>query len=304
MDGRWAWAFSAGLVWSMVGCQTPQQRQDADLVKQTAATTKMVKSQQALAAQDPPPAKDHKLKSETLVKLGALKDQAAENTEKSQTERDAFRYQARQSYQKAIDQDPKCIQAYLALAGSYWASGEQDKATAVFDKAIKANPKNGQLYYELGTIQLRAKDWSQGLDSLSTACQLDPENKHYQKTYGLALARNGRFDDGYAVLAKCMSESEARFNVARMLKHVGQTDACNRQLELALKANPDYMPAREMLDEPSVQSTVKTAKYEESQKPPVAHKPTEPMNMPSVPSGSNDMAPRAPVQEGFDGPRN
>jgi tetratricopeptide (TPR) repeat protein len=304
MDGRWSWALSAGLFGSLIGCQTPQQRQDADLVKQTAATTKLVKSQQALAAQDPPPAKDHKLKSETLVKLGALKDQAAENTEKSQAERDAFRYQARQSYQKAIDQDPKCIQAYLALAGSYWASGEQDKAMAVFDRGIKANPKDGQLYYELGTVQLRAKDWSQGLDSLSIACQLDPENKHYQKTYGLALTRNGRFDDGYAVLAKCMSEPEARFNVARMLKHVGQTDACNRQLELALKVNPDYTPAREMLDESSMPSTVKTAKYEESQKPTIAPKPTDPVNMPPVLIGSSGMAPRAPVQEGFDGPRN
>jgi tetratricopeptide (TPR) repeat protein len=288
----------------MVGCQTPQQRQDADLAKQTAATTKMVKSQQAQSNLDPPLSKDHKLKPETLVKLGALKDQAAENTEKSQAERDAFRYQARQSYQTAIDQDPKCIQAYLALAGSYWASGEQDKAMAVFDKGVKANPKNGQIYYELGTVQLRAKDWSQGLENLNTACQLDPENKHYQKTYGLALARNGRFDDGYAVLAKCMSESEARFNVARMLKHVGQSDACNRQLELALKANPDYLPAREMLEDSSVQSPVKTAKFEESPKPATAPKSTDPMNMPPVLIGSSGIAPRAPVQDGFDVPRN
>jgi tetratricopeptide (TPR) repeat protein len=304
MDGRWSWAVSAGLIGSMAGCATPQQRQDADLVKQTAATTKMVKAQQSATPNEPPPAKDHRLKSETMVKLGALKEQAADDPDKSQVERDAFRYQARQSYQKAIDQDPKCVPAYLALAGSYWATSEQDKAFAVFDKAMKANPKNSQLYFELGTVQLRAKDWTSALDNLSKACQLDPENKHYQKTYALALARNGRFDDGYNVLAKCMSESEARFNIARMLNHVGQTDASQRQLEMALKSNPQYMPAREMLDEMNTASTVKAAKYEESSKPAAPRQSTDPVSLPPVLIGSSGLAPRAPVQEGFDGPRN
>jgi tetratricopeptide (TPR) repeat protein len=301
MDGRWSLALSAGVLGGMIGCQSPQARQSADLAKQTADTTKLVKAQQATAAaQDNLPARDKRLKSETLVKLGALKEQAAENAERPQAERDAFRYQARQTYQKAIDQDPKCTIGYLALISSYIQSGESDKANAVFAKALKANPKNAQLWFEMGTVQARAKDWTPALENLSRAVQLDPENKQYQKTYGLALARSGRFEESYALLSKCMSESEARFNIARMLKHVGQPDECQQQLELAVKANPNFLPARELLDELTHPAPVKNVDYQEPVKPKAAPEASDAPTLAPVLIGGKSGGPRAQVKDRFD----
>jgi Tfp pilus assembly protein PilF len=306
MDGRWSLALSAGMLGGMIGCQSPQARQSADMAKQTADTTKAVKAQQASAvAQENMPARDKHLKSETLVKLGALKEQAADSPDRAQFERDAFRYQARQSYQKAIDQDPKCTVGYMALVSSYMQTGESDKANAVFDKALKAQPKNAQLWYELGTMQARNKDWTPALENLARAAQLDPENKQYQKTYGLALARNGRFEESYTLMSKCMSESEARFNVARMLKHVGQPEACQQQLQLAVKANPNYMPAREMLDELTHPAPVKTVEYQEPAKPKVEPKaepePSDAPTLEPVLIGGRGPGSRTPSKDGFDG---
>jgi Tfp pilus assembly protein PilF len=291
MDGRRSVGIAAGLLAGMIGCKTPEQRQQAELARQTEATTQLVKSNQALAAAqvDLPPAKDRKLKPETLVKIGALKEQAAEDAERPQPERDAFRYQARQSYQKAIEQDPKYAPAYIELAGSYLQTGENDRANAVFDQALKANPKNGLLWFELGTVQARAKHWEASLESLSRAAQLDPDNTQFQKTYGLALARAGRFDESYDVMSKCMSESEARFNVARMLKHVGQPEACLQQLSLSLRANPNFAPAQELLDAMNRPSPVTPVNHEEPVQPP-------PVN--GTGAGSD-----VPSQDGFDGTR-
>ena len=55
--------------------------------------------------------------------------------------------------------------------------------------------------------------------SLTKAIQLDPTNKTLQTRLGLTLARAGRYQDGLNVLSKIMSEAEARFNIARMMKH-------------------------------------------------------------------------------------
>jgi tetratricopeptide (TPR) repeat protein len=301
MDGRRSLALPAFLLAGMIGCKSAQERQSADLAKQTADTTKMVKAQQYNAVtHEPPLPKDKRLKPETLVKLGALKEQAADDAERPQAEKDTLRYQARQAYQKAIDQDPKYTMGYMALVSSYLHTGENDKAHAVFDKALKKNPKSGQLWFELGTVQARAKDWNASLESLGRAVKLDPENKQYQKTYGLALARSGRFDESYALLAKCMSEAEARYNIARMLKHVGQPDACHQQLELALKAKPDFLPARQLLDEMNGEMSVKSVNYEESANPNAGAGPTDPQRRQPVQSGGKDGESPSPDKDGFD----
>ncbi|HMC63701.1 MAG TPA: tetratricopeptide repeat protein [Gemmataceae bacterium] len=309
MDGRWWLGLVAGTLAGTIGCSSWQTRSAGEAMRPTdasAMTAKSLKAQQqaVAAAKEPPPPRDKRLKSETLVKLAALKEQAADDAERPQAERDAFRQQARQAYQKAIDQDSKCTMAYVALAGSYVNTGEQDKAFAVYNKAIKTNPNNAGLWFELGSVHARAKDWTPALECLGQAAQLEPENKQYQKMYGLALARTGKFDDGYSVLVKCMSESEARYNIARMQKHVGQVSACQRQLQLALQANPDFSPAREMLDELGRGTPVKIVKYEEPAKQNAAAPPTDPLNLPPVLLGGNGPAPAAPPKDGFDGSRN
>jgi tetratricopeptide (TPR) repeat protein len=265
MDGRWSLRLAVGLIGGIIGCSGTQTRSPGDVMAQSeAATTKTLKAQQAAAlTQDPPLPKDKRLKAETLVKLGALKDQAADEAERPQVERDAFRYQARQAYQKAIDQEPKVPLGYIALAGSFMNSGEHDRAYAVFDKGLKANPKSGQLWFELGAVRARAKDWTASLEALQRAAELDPDNKQYQKTLGLTYARTGQYDEAYAVLSRCMSEAEARFNVARMLSHMQQNEACQTQLQLALQANPNFLPAREMLDELANRPGVQPTKHEE-----------------------------------------
>src|SRR5205823_8636443 len=91
------------------------------------------------------------------------------------------------------------------------------------------------------------KEWDAAIESLSRAIELEPANKEHMKKLGFALARTGRVDEGYATLAKCMSEADARYNIARMLQHLEQPMACRWYLQMALQADPNYEPAREAL---------------------------------------------------------
>jgi hypothetical protein len=64
-----------------------------------------------------------------------------------------------------------------------------------------------------------------------------------------------------------MGEAQAHYDIARMQYHLQQTQACQEQLQLALKCDPNYGPAREFLAElgqtSDPPSPVRTVSYEE-----------------------------------------
>src|SRR5439155_1362596 len=151
------------------------------------------------------------------------------------------------------------------LAASYAATNDRDQAQAMFAKAAKAAPNEPMVWATQGNYYARVKEWDAAIESLSRAIQLAPENKDYLKKLGFALARAGRTDEGYGVLAKCMSEPEARYNIARMLQHMEQPMACRWHLQMALQADPNYEPAREALAALTAEGTsVRPVAYNEA----------------------------------------
>lgn len=235
MDGRRKFGFAAGLLAGALGCNTTQKQ----LVPSGAPITQQAAPVPVAKAPPPPPASSKTgLKPETYVTMGAMKEEAADEGDRLQADRDALRHEARVSYQKAIDVDHKYVPAYMALAKSYWATGEKDKAQAMFAKASALAPNDSNVWYEEGAAQARAKDFPGAVQSLTRASQLDPSNKNIQKLLGFSLARGGWYEESLNVLVKVMPEAEARFNVGRMMQHNGQGDAADVQLRLAAQLNP------------------------------------------------------------------
>ncbi|MFO0809137.1 MAG: tetratricopeptide repeat protein [Gemmataceae bacterium] len=266
MDVRWSRLLAGSFLCAAVGCMGTNVRQPSlptslppSPMAQGAQPTQPPRATQVASAPEPKPGT--KLKPSTIVTMGALKEQAADDKDRSPAEAEQYRYQARMEYLRAIQMDPKFGSAYMALAHSYVSTNERDKALATFKRAAAANPTDGTVWFEQGAALARWKEWPAAVESLQQAVKLDPENKMYAKTLGLTLARAGRYDDAYATLAKCLSEAEARTNIARMLKHVQQPELSRKQTELALKANPDYGPARELMNELTgvTQATVREA---------------------------------------------
>jgi len=338
MDGRRSLFLAGGLLGGMLGCATPQTAPPAPQAAQPAdqqaakapsqsisgifSRSKAPQSAQPAPAAQAAAGSRTTLKPETYVSIGALKDQAADDPGRPQAERDGFRTQARQAYQKAIDLDPKNSAAYAALAASYVATDERDKALATYKKGLTVAPNDTALWYELGMTLARFKDWPAAADSLAKATKLDPANVQYQKQFGFTLARAGRYDDALAALSKCMPEAEARTNIARMQMHNQQPQAAQQQAQLALRANPTYMPAHELLasmNGPTINSTIRPVRYEEPAQVPAqvqaqarpmpaqvqAQARPMPAAAPRLPpvtlQGKDNMSPLAPVRVGIDG---
>jgi tetratricopeptide (TPR) repeat protein len=258
MDGRWSLRLAGGLLGGLLGCSGPQTRPAADAPPAATAQAKPPAPGSLFSRSKPPaPAPEApavaaaptKLKPATYVSIGSLKEGIADDANRPLPEREAARYQARQSYQKAIEIDAKYVPAYVALAKSYMLTGERDRAQATFKKAQALAPKDAGIWFEEGAGLARLKEWGAAVDCLAKAAQMDPDSKQYQRYLGFTLARAGRYDDGLAALAKCMPEAEARYNLARMLWHNQQAEAAEQQVRLAVHADPTFAPAQELLAE-------------------------------------------------------
>lgn len=250
MDGRLKLCLAGGLVAAVVGCNTTQKQlvPDAPPAAKKPVTTPAQFAKATQATAPPATAPRANLKPETYVTMGDLKEQAAEEGDRPGAEREAFRQQARQSYQQALATDPRYLPAFVALARSYAASEEKDKTQAMFAKALALAPNDANLWYEQGACLARMKDFPAAVQSLNKAAELAPDNATVQKLLGFTLARGGWYEEALNALVRSkMPEAEARYNLARMMQHNRHGDAADTQLRLAVQMDPNNDAARSML---------------------------------------------------------
>jgi tetratricopeptide (TPR) repeat protein len=182
----------------------------------------------------------------TWVAQGRWREDQAHSA-KGAAEQNAYFDEARKAYQKAIDLDPKCVEAHIALARLYLNQEDYDRALPAFQRGLQQNPQSVALWFESGLAYARRKDFTQALQCLGKAHELDKENHEVAMTYGLALARAGRPQDAVAVLSRVMNKAEANYNVARMMQHLNRPDQARQYVQAALNERPTHSGSLQML---------------------------------------------------------
>jgi tetratricopeptide (TPR) repeat protein len=185
----------------------------------------------------------------TCVAFGQYREKEAAFPDVPADQRQRMLEQARKAYQQALEIDPNYLPAYTCLARLYGTLGEQGRAVATFEKALKGHPKDASVWYEFGMCCSRQKKWDKALEKLRTAVKLDPENRQYAITLGFCLARTGRFEDSLACFTPLVGKAEAHYKVAQMAHHLKQDGPCKEYLRLALKEKPELADARNLLDQ-------------------------------------------------------
>ena len=186
-------------------------------------------------------------KPETLVALADVQLAAAFEEKTAPSSREGLLDMARQGYQKALQIDPKNKQALLALANFYTKIGDKERALETYKKYMTLNPKDAEVAHKVAMASASWKDWVGAVGWCDKALQLDPENMTYRKTKAFCLARGGLWEESFKILCQIMPEAQARYDIACVMAHQNQMDACRRQLELSMKADPSYAPAQEFL---------------------------------------------------------
>src|SRR5262249_3768194 len=126
-------------------------------------------------------------------------------------------------------------------------AGEKEKAVAAYKKYLALYPTDTSVTHEIALAHARRNDWSGAVVWCEFALKIDPDNRAAKKTLAFCLVRAGRRDEGLAAFFQIMPEAEARYNLARVLGDMNDAEASKRQLELALKADPGFTPARDLL---------------------------------------------------------
>jgi tetratricopeptide (TPR) repeat protein len=194
------------------------------------------------------PARKGPAKPETIVALANAQLDSALDEKTIPASREALLDQARQGYQKALQQDSKNKAALLGLAKYYARVGDREKAVEAYKKYFAVFPKDKEIAHEVALAHAQWKDWGGAVSWCEYALKLDPENLSCRKTMAFCLARAGKWERGFEVMCEIMPEAQARYLMARVLEHQNQPEASRMQLQLAIKADPNYAPARDFLD--------------------------------------------------------
>jgi len=257
MDGRWIrkWLLASCLIPGALGCKTTRTPWDAptgnasgmpsvaDKKSFLDRTTASVPVEVPVEMKKGPPT------PATLVAIADLQLERAMDEKAPVANRQELLDKARQGYQNALQQDPKSSAAMVGIARFYTRVGEREKAVEAYKKYLTAYPTDKGAAHEVAVAHAQWKDWQGAIAWCEFALKLDPENLAFRKTMAFCYARSGKWDDGLRVMLQVMPEAQARYLMARAMEHQNEIAASRAQLELALKADPNYNEAREFLTE-------------------------------------------------------
>lgn len=189
------------------------------------------------------------IKPETHAILANVQLESAFDEKTMPESRESLLDSARAGYHRALKQDPKNKVALLGLAKYYARLGDREKAMQVYKQYFAEYPSDKDVAHEVAITHAQWKDWPGAVAWCEFALKIDPENLTIRKTLAFCLARAGKWDEAFSVMCQVMPEAQARYLMARVLEHQNQADACRMQLQLAIKADPDFAPARDFLAE-------------------------------------------------------
>lgn len=257
---------------------------------------------------------DGPLSANTLLLVAAVRVEAGgKDSNKSPAERERLLGEARQLYNEVLQREPQNVDALVGLAQMYQVTGETEKLLEIEARMREKHANNAKVWAWIAVRQGQAREWDNAADSYHQAVKLDPDNRLYRIHLGFTLARNGRYEEGYAWLSRSMRESEARYNLAQMMLHNNQVDRAKQQLEYALQSDPNYKPALSQIASlssgsatpaPIYDNPIRAASHAE---PALPTRPTmappDPLPLSNMSSGESRLPPPYTATTGWDSTR-
>jgi len=238
MEGRWKRLIAASLLFSSLGCSYFRSKKTT-IPSNTGEPPLGVNSAQPV--EEKRVKDDAPMRIDTLLALGSVRVQAANDPKRTSSNREELLEQARTIYAQALQREPQNVEVMLGMARLYHVMREKEKCLEWYQKAAKQAPNRADTWHEMGfALSAGFKDSDSALKCFHTATKLDPENRKYRKSLGFSLAYAARYEESYAWLSRCMSPAEAHYNIGRMMDHNGQHEQASQAYTLALKADPSH----------------------------------------------------------------
>ena len=146
-------------------------------------------------------------------------------------------------YLKAREYDPK-IEVSSALARLYSQANHDKLARDEFDKALKVQPKDPELWNDFGYHEYKRGNWSQAEQAFVRATELNPRFEKAWNNLGLARGQQGKYPESLQAFEKVVRPAEARCNLAFVLMTQNKPQQARDLYEEALRLDPGLQLAR------------------------------------------------------------
>jgi tetratricopeptide (TPR) repeat protein len=156
---------------------------------------------------------------------------------------------ARTSYQVALGENPKSIDAVLGLARLDQVAGRKIEAEKAFQKALEMQPNDPQVRASIGQFYAAEEKWDKAIPLLSQAVKTAPADKNIRYQLGIAMASSGDYQAAMPHLIRAVGEAEAHYNIGYILKGRGELQASEQQFLQAVLLKPEFNEAQYWLDE-------------------------------------------------------
>ena len=106
-------------------------------------------------------------------------------------------------YHRALDvSNGKFWSAYVALGQHYFDEGDIEKSATYFKEAVSLKPLSPHVWFKLGAISMRLKDWDTALHSFTEVVQQEPEEGDAWANVAAVHMHNKNPDEAYPALVE------------------------------------------------------------------------------------------------------
>ena len=161
--------------------------------------------------------------------------------------------QAEAYYKKALNINPELIQAYINLGDIYLAQNDYIKSEVYYLQAKQSFPTAKEPYFKLGALYARKKEFANAEEMFLKGEQFGKPSAYDYVNWGniyYATRQPSRAIPLYEMSISADSTfPQAYFNLALTYQAFGYPpDSAKYYLEKLLRINPQFQPAREMLE--------------------------------------------------------
>jgi len=190
------------------------------------------------------------MKSEEIPELHSIWDEAKGHIDRGDYDKAAETY--KYVLIRYADNATAVEYANAYLGDIYLTTRHPDLAEKHLKKAITAAPGNPHYHYLMGFVHSVKEQWTKAVTEFRKAIRLEPDKSEYERGLGWAMFNAGNRTDGlshlYRALELSHSNLHAMTDLATAMLMLGNMEKAREYGEKALRLDPDYMLARNLLN--------------------------------------------------------
>lgn len=185
--------------------------------------------------------------------------------------------QARESYQKALDIDPKSVDALLGLSRLEQLAGRHAEAEKQLQRAQKLRPKDPLVHAAWGEFYATQQQWGPAVKKYRDAIELAPDEPLYKHQLAVILSKSGDWEGALSAFKTIVTPGEAYYNVGYLQHQQGLLVEAESHLQKAVEAKPDLALAAGLLAKIQSERSSKNAIVRHEAIEPVVEQPIQPV---------------------------